>query len=228
MPINIDASVSTVASRIEKIYDDHYGDSYKLRKRGPKNRKIVKVMVDSGEPMTEVKETPDGKTKIDVLLTDQDVVDKIEQEFGTVSGESRSVERRGRSKDKSYKEESVNSSSRSGGDSIELVGANNDGSITVMPPFTKEEASYHDTVSSETHKACINCAHYVSGGGCTLVQGEIKDWAHCDEFYADVGLFGNNVNDVELNLKLWGEKYDFSREEISEFVGLIKSAMESK
>lgn len=228
MPMSVNADVEAVASRIETIYDNHYGDSYKLRKRGPKNNKIVKVMVDSGEPMTEVKEVHSNKSKIDTLLTDQEVVNKISKEFGVVSGESRSIERKDSNKRDSYKGEKVNTSDRGGGESIELIDANPDGSITVIPPFTKDEANYHDTVASESHKACINCAHYVEGGGCTLVQGEIKDWAHCDRFYADVGLFGNNVEDVELNLKLWGEKYDFGEEEINELVGLIKSAMKSK
>lgn len=86
-----------------------------------------------------------------------------------------------------------------------------DGYVEFLPQFTKEEANYHEPFSggSAAELDCENCAHYIEGGGCHVVQGEIDPEGHCEEYYADVGFFAKGsapgVNPV-VNLVMWGER----------------------
>jgi hypothetical protein len=107
---------------------------------------------------------------------------------------------------------------------MKAIDVMSDGSVVMMPPFTKEEADYLEDGDGPN---CGDCVHYLEGGGCSLVQGEIDETAYCDRFYADVGLFGNSLLDI-LNLKLWGESYDFTQFDINQFVRQVEEAMEEK
>lgn len=74
------------------------------------------------------------------------------------------------------------------------VEAFNDGSIRFMPPNTKEGANYLEDPDESVPAGarCVNCAHYIEGGGCHVVQGRISPSAVCLRFYADIGVFADD------------------------------------
>lgn len=77
------------------------------------------------------------------------------------------------------------------------------------PPYTKDEADYVGSSSRNRSAAsCEDCVHYIEGGGCHMVQGNIDKEAYCNDLYADVGIFGRERNgSFEVTLALWGERY---------------------
>lgn len=116
--------------------------------------------------------------------------------------------------------------------SNQLISVNDDGSITFTPPFTKNEADYKTKVESDfdnSHKKCRSCSHFIEGGGCHLVQGQIDEQAYCGEFYADVGLYGHrHTNMTELNLTVWGESYDWDSEDVDDFMDRVRSKLSER
>lgn len=94
-----------------------------------------------------------------------------------------------------------------------------DGYIEFLPPETKEDAGYIQPGNPDfdrPHKRCEDCAHYIEGGGCHIVQGEIDPEAYCERFYADVGAFGNAQ--ATPNLVIWGDTFDWSRGDLERFL----------
>lgn len=107
-----------------------------------------------------------------------------------------------------------------------------DGSIRFTPPFNKTEASYKSRRSQDFgggHKRCRDCAHYIEGGGCKMVEGEIHPDDYCEELFADIGIFGHKHEGyVEENLIVWGEEFNWSIEDAKEFAADLRERIESR
>lgn len=243
MEHKIDEDQTFITDKIVQVYEEYYPneDVYKKRSRDNRNNKVVDVIAGKNVSKTETVEHGDG-TKIDFRFTRDGVESKVKDALGiepSKSGHSggdrpkRDVSTRGRyngdNDDEDEEEERRRrrrSGSRSEGKSMDLMGVNSDGSITMMPPFTKEEAQY-ETHTPHSYQ-CKDCVHFVEGGGCTLVQGEIDPDAHCENFFAEVGMFGSQFSDPVLNLKLWGDDYSMSMRDIDEFIDQVEEALENK
>jgi hypothetical protein len=243
MEHKIDESQSFITDKIVQVYEEHYPNKavYKSRGRDDRNNKVVDVIAGNNASKTETVEHDEG-TKIDFRFTESGLEKKVKKSLGisTSTGSqssggrpSRDVSTRGRyngDDDDEDKEEERRrrrrSGSRSEGKSMDLMGVNSDGSITMMPPFTKEEAQYDVDISNPYH--CGDCVHYVEGGGCTLVQGEIEPEGYCENFFAEVGMFGSQFSDPVLNLKLWGDDYSMGMKDIDEFIDQVEEALENK
>jgi hypothetical protein len=245
----IDEPQSFVTEKLVEMFDNYYpmGGSYKKRSRDDMNRKVVRVINPSNNSRAKTVDL-DGKTKLNTNFVEEPLEREIKEYFnlpdsvagtgmsrrgGEDRGDRREKEERrrrrsrGGSEEKKDGEYSTRSSERSSaGKSMELMETSNDGSITMMPPFTKEEAEYEQHHPHDYH--CEGCVHFVEGGGCTLVQGEIDPRAHCERFFADVGMFGNSYSGDILNLKLWGEEYEFDMQQIERFANMIEEEMKRR
>lgn len=97
-----------------------------------------------------------------------------------------------------------------------------DGSIRFLPPHTKKEADYltpSDPQFDDSHSRCGSCVHFIEGGGCHFVQGDIDPAAYCGEFYADYGVFSHLHDDfVEVNAELVSPRWDYRERDIEEFL----------
>lgn len=108
------------------------------------------------------------------------------------------------------------------------VDAFEDGSIRFLPPFSKERADY-DLNGNEGGKNCRDCAHFVEGGGCLVVQGRIRPQDVCHEFFADFGTFADNVDpEIDISLSLFGEQFDWDRRDITDFIDQLREKMEGR
>lgn len=243
MEHKIDEKQGFITDKIVQIYRDHFPnkDVYKKRSRDDMNNKVVDIVVNDGVSKTETVEHGDG-TKIGFRFTEDPLEQEIKDGLGmsssrsSPSGDSRPKrdvntggrhngdDKERRRDDEEYRRR--RRGGRSSGKSMDLIDVNSDGSITMMPPFTKEQAEY-ETHTPHSYQ-CKDCVHYVEGGGCTLVQGDIDPEAHCERFFAEVGMFGSQFSDPVLNLKLWGEDYSMAMRDIKEFVEEVEEEMENK
>lgn len=114
----------------------------------------------------------------------------------------------------------------------QFLNAHSDGSVTFMPYYTKQEADYrHEGEANfdDDHKRCISCAHFMSGGGCHIVQGGVRPDDYCENFYADIGVYAQrHPTFPEINLILWGLRYDWDRKNIDEFLDRLRDDLEEK
>ncbi|MEF8808925.1 hypothetical protein [Natronomonas sp.] len=105
------------------------------------------------------------------------------------------------------------------------VEAFDDGSIRFTPPHSKRQAAYRRPGGPDfdpDHERCDSCAHYIPGGGCHLVQGEIDPDAYCEEFYADYGAFGHEHDEfVEVNAEFVGDDFDWEPDDVEEFIDTL-------
>ena len=103
------------------------------------------------------------------------------------------------------------------------------GAIQYKPPFSKKEANYHHPASDDfdpSHKRCEECAHYIEGGGCHVVESQIQSRGYCENLFADMGVYaGSHNGELTLNLILWGEQYDWALDEKEEFLEKVAEAM---
>lgn len=228
-----------VAKIFEEVYDDEdgHGNSMVIRLKEPsgdRKRRITHANTDRYVMLIEVKE---GVTKLDFTFSDDRVEEKVKSFFDLSTNMS---SRRGRDKDDEEwhrrrrrkdkggddgRASSAPTSSRTEGN-IRIARPGDEGSLTILPPFSKDTAGYTDR--SPTIKSCEDCVHFVENGGCTLVRGDINPDGFCNEFFADVGFFGTNVDGVKLNLKLWGEMFDLDGRERERLVQKIQEAIEDK
>jgi len=232
----IDENAKFIAKQIEAIYGNFYdeGEYYKKRIKGSSGGRIYRIQDSEKLAKTDVTQLTDNTAQINTNFTPEEIESSIVEKFNISTGNSTSMSRSmsqrdtytDRSKDNNNgvkKGRKAESSKQSNYKAGSVIDTHEDGSITMMPAFTKEEAMYEQHSSSR--KNCKECVHYLEGGGCSIVQGNIEPDAHCDNFYADVGIFANNVEDVEINLKLWGERYNFSEGEVMELVNIVKESL---
>lgn len=86
----------------------------------------------------------------------------------------------------------------------------------VSKPFSHEEAGYverGDPGFDPSHKRCETCAHYDNEGNCRIVP-DIEPEGYCDNYYADVAVFLDKDGEVEVNLTIWGDEYDWSSQDV--------------
>lgn len=107
-----------------------------------------------------------------------------------------------------------------------------DGRITFLPPNPKDEAGYRTEGSPDfdpTHDRCGSCAHFIPGGGCHVVQGNIDPADYCEAFYADYGVFGHDHGDrIEVNMELAGGAMEFSPLDIERFLISVRSRLQRR
>lgn len=107
-----------------------------------------------------------------------------------------------------------------------------DTTIRFKPPYSKEEAEYIEPgadVFDPEHHRCGDCVHYISGGGCHFVQGDIRPSAYCAEFYADYGVFAHDHGDhVEVNAELIGEAMAFDERDIHDFLDGVEERLQQR
>lgn len=105
-----------------------------------------------------------------------------------------------------------------------------DGSTRFRPQHSKEEAAYREAGSSRfdpEHGRCGSCVHYIPGGGCHFVEGEIDPEDYCEEFYADIGVFAHQHSDrFDINAVLEGDNWEASPEAVTDFVEAIEDRLE--
>lgn len=98
----------------------------------------------------------------------------------------------------------------------------------VMKPFSHEDAGYREEGDEEfrrRHKKCRDCAHYDDNGNCHIVQ-DIDPDGYCEEFYADVGVFGVRDGSVSrTNLYLIGHGFDWVNASVREFIRKAKDRL---
>lgn len=107
-----------------------------------------------------------------------------------------------------------------------------DGSIRFTPPFSKEAADYRrrqDGDFDRGHGRCEACVHYIEGGGCHFVQGEIDPLAYCAEFFSDYGMFAHDHGDyVEVNAELVSPEWDYDGADIRDLVDAIEERLQQR
>jgi len=112
------------------------------------------------------------------------------------------------------------------------VEAHDDGSITFKPEFTKEQANYvgaWDNNKDKDHSPCKDCAHFIEGGGCHLVQGDIEPNGYCTELFSDISISGHkHPNGVEIPITIWGDGFNWTRQDMQRFAQSVKNKIERK
>lgn len=234
--IQVDAGYNSVMEAVKETFHSHYHEFRIEEEQGSgfyevrHNRKDVKIGVYAQESGAEVElmDVPNQLTK------------KIKSALNALDGgsEKRTPSRSDRKEDKRQYERMMEKQTGRGvkrgdssEDSFEVVESFDDGSIRFQPPFTKDEATYREHEDEEGGKACADCAHYIDGGGCHLVQGGIDPDFYCAEFYADVGMFGHaSRGSPLLNLIMWGEQFEqnFDDADVEDLLNLMESAMENR
>lgn len=102
-----------------------------------------------------------------------------------------------------------------------LIEAFDDGSIRFVPNSTKEDAAYTNTPEPDGYPAgarCGNCAHFIPGGACHVVQGRINPNAVCGAFYADVGIFADNKIGRDAISMVLGDTSTWTRADAERFI----------
>lgn len=100
-----------------------------------------------------------------------------------------------------------------------------DGSVKFLPAFTKLEARFIRNAKERfgAVKVCDDCSHFIKGGACHVVQGEINPNDKCFEFFADVGAFADNEGGMDVSLVLWGEIFDWSEKDVDAFLETMRN-----
>lgn len=87
---------------------------------------------------------------------------------------------------------------------------------------------------------CRDCVHYIEGGGCHMVRGEIEEEGVCEDVYSDIGFFGRvdqqGVGDSflisltsygdEAFKRVWGVSAAEMKEKFAEVVDELKEFTE--
>lgn len=107
-----------------------------------------------------------------------------------------------------------------------------DGKTVFVPPYEKDEVEYHGPGEGEnSHLDCKDCVHYIKGGGCHMVQGEVDRDGYCEDLFADMGLFARLYEgQFQINLALWGEMFEdrFGRVSFQAIADRVKEAIQRK
>lgn len=205
---------------VEEAYEDNYPGQ-------------VRSYESSGSKVVRSKSAPD-ETKIEYgagvvrLITSNsqsDTLARIKQNIDQMSGQAgRNVQET----ESTTTTEETSTSAVTEGNMMTEPG--HDGAITFIPPESKRSAGYRtldEPGFEEDHSRCKSCAHYIEGGGCHMVRGKIDVNAYCEEYYADIGLYGHSHdNFAELNLTKWGEEFDWDENDVEDFINRVESKLE--
>lgn len=225
-------------SEVKQIYIDRYG---------AKNVTSYKAM---GDPVIKAKGYDDqarvgsdgaGNAVVDMADAGASTRSLIEQLTNWSSEAAKSHVERGVDQFEKEEREGTRPGSPTRTGSSQTVGSGiekdevvdyGDGSIRFRPRFTQREASYlyeGDREYDDEHPVCDECAHFIEGGGCHMVEGPIELDGYCEEFYADVGVFAHRHDEgVEENLSVWGYDFDWSISDAEEFAMDIREILEAK
>lgn len=208
---------------VSGVYADKYGrDGFKVKELGVSKVYFAQGAVDKvkvksqGSETLLITEKTDGGTlgQIEKRIeqagrgpsdfgesTDTTATDRTRKEPDTSSGEMRSATQTGEAGPNTVRE------------------VYSDDYIEFLPPETKNESGYIQPGNPDFdrgHDRCEDCAHYIEGGGCHIVRGQIDPEAYCESFYADVGVFGDMR--ANPNLVIWGDAFDWSRDDLDQFM----------
>lgn len=210
--ITTDKGIVTAVREVKEAYIDVYG-SDDVNHYQALGKDFVKS--DSYPDKTAIF-SDGGSTSIDLSEAQPEIEAKVKQNIKG-GGTSSATEQTSREKtdDMGSREnerisgfENTEATSEDGNELIEVY---SNGAIEFMPQFTKEEADYHGPAQGGSPELdCKDCAHYIEGGGCHIVQGGVDPDGHCENYYADVGFFGRGADipqdKTSINLTLWGER----------------------
>lgn len=204
---------------VEMVMEDVHGeDDILSQELGSRNR-VKSRSVDDEVSITDT----EGGSEVNLLMAQDTTVSRVRSRFDRDTG----IEEEDDQLDAQSNERDTGFAPPQSQGQVEAF---DDGSIRFTPRFTKEEANYFGPGRGETPRLdCFDCAHYIEGGGCHIVQGHIEGEAHCEKFYADVGFFarGSTLPSVvtEVNLAMWGERAEKALEG-SSAAGVIQGIKE--
>ena len=216
--------LDSVASKILSIYKRYVDTSSEINSLTGGEVSIVnyygkhptRVYSDNSDIVVNLSETPNNARN------------EIEEEFSFATTPPSSVSE---GPEESYE----NSNNSHVDDDAEIV----NGKTSFYPPFTKMQAKYHNPREADKKfpnrdDYCKNCVHYLEGGGCRFVRGNIEENAVCEDFYSDFGVFAdeetmdNPNSGVHITAYMFGEIYDWDKNEIQEFLDYVKQRMEAE
>ena len=208
-------SVVEAERRIEEIFMDVFGED------------DIRTIVFENHPV--VKSKSYGES-VEIFSEDGDTVVDTSDAGGTIVSRVKSLSSGGSSVQTAAGEDMF------GGESMQDLDGDvevfDDDSIRFKPNFLKQEAGYRWPTDGEydgTHEKCRSCAHFIEGGGCHIVQGDIDKEGYCEQFYADLGVYGHDHGDyVEENLIIWGLDFNWDMEGAKEFANDIVERIEEK
>ncbi len=223
-------------SRIKEIYIDRYGEQ-NVKTYKALGNPVVKAKGYNDK--TKVVGYEDGAAVVDVTDTSQSTRSIIANiSPGPNEYESSAVQRGVEQYEEeveegtspvSKRETSEPKTSGLGKHEVDNFG---DGSIRFRPRFSQKEASYlepGDRSYNSNHKICEECAHFIEGGGCHVVEGPISEDGYCEEFYADVGVYGHkHETGIEENLSIFGYDFDWKITDAKEFAMDIRERLEGE
>lgn len=204
----------------EDAYNNNYPAGNVVKKRIMGHHVIRAISVTDE---TQVRSTGEG-VKLVTTKTQPDTLGKIKQNIESITaGEAKTEQKQfpPEPREKGDGEEGL--------DGNRLRKVSNDGYIEFLPPSSKEKAKYREKGESGFdggHDRCESCAHYIEGGACHMVRGNIMPNDYCEEFFADVGFYGHEHQSfVELNLAKWGEKFSWDEDDADEFLEKIRQKL---
>jgi hypothetical protein len=210
--ITTDKGIVTTVREVKEAYIDVYG-SDDVNHYQALGKDFVKS--DSYPDKTAIFER-EGHTAIDLSEAQPEIESKVKQNVTGSSTSTVTEQTSGeevdvvgsRENERISDFENTEATSEDGNELIEVY---SNGAIEFMPQFTKEEADYHGPAQGGSPELdCKDCAHYIEGGGCHIVQGGVDPDGHCENYYADVGFFGRGADipqqKTAINLTLWGER----------------------
>ena len=105
------------------------------------------------------------------------------------------------------------------------------------PMYEKDDVDYVRAGKKDQDRpSCEDCVHFIEGGGCHMVRGEIEEDGICGDLYADIGVFGRvdqsgTSNSFTVSLasygdsafkRIWGVSASEIKNEISSAVEEVK------
>lgn len=201
----MNVGVSTLRDALEEAYTKIYGsDGFTTYKFGGLPAFKAKGVGDR----IEIKQD-NGNTFLDTSRAEPETAEEVEDillEYQHASGRDWANEDQSGDVDYGTEDSPVRDRGGVDGGEVEVF---DDGSIKFKPRYTKQRAGYKGEKSNDTGMDCHNCAHFIEGGGCHVVQGEISPHGACTNFYADVGVFADAVGQAaDVSLVLYGEEFD--------------------
>lgn len=104
-----------------------------------------------------------------------------------------------------------------------------DGNETCFePPLTKDDAKYDPYVEADREAGlprCADCIHYIHGGACHLVKGEIDEDGTCEHGAVASVTMDNNGR---ARTTFISERFSASKSQVEEFVGTMVSELKDR